>query len=130
VGQLDEPVGIAINSVGHIYIADTWNQRVQKFGPSFAPLAQWSVEAWFGQSVVNKPYIATDPQRRIYVTDPEGYQVIVFTEDGELVATFGQYGNDTQSFGLPIGIEVDGEGRIYVVDSANQRVMEFAPLGE
>jgi len=130
LGQMDEPVGIAVSSAGDIYIADTWNQRVQKFGPSFTPLAQWPVEAWFGQSVVNKPYIATDPQRRVYVTDPEGYQVIVFTADGELAATFGQYGNDDQSFALPVGIDIDMEGRIYVVDSANHRVMQFAPLAE
>jgi len=129
-GQMDEPVGIAIGSVGHICIADTWNQRVQKFSSLFMPLAQWSVEAWFGQSVVNKPHIATDPQGRVYVTDPEGNQVIVFTADGELVATFGQYGNDTQCFALPIGIDVDREGRIYVVDSGNHRVMQFAPLSE
>jgi DNA-binding beta-propeller fold protein YncE len=86
------------------------------------------VEAWFGQSVVNKPYIATDPKGQVYITDPEGYQVIVFTADGELVATFGQYGNDSQSFALPIGIDIDPEGNIYVVDSANHRVMQFAPL--
>ena len=88
------------------------------------------MEAWFGESLVNKPYIATDPQGRAYVTDPEGYQVIVFTPDGELVATFGQYGNDSQSFAQPVGIDVDREGRIYVVDSDNHRVMQFAPLGE
>ena len=127
---MDEPAGISISAAGRILVADTWNQRVQKFDQRFVSLAQWGVEAWFGQSVLNKPYIATDSQERVYVTDPEGYQVIVFTADGELVATFGRYGNDSESFALPIGIDIGSDDRVYVVDSGNHRVMQFAPLGE
>ena len=28
-GQFDEPVGIAVDKDGLVYIADTWNQRIQ-----------------------------------------------------------------------------------------------------
>ncbi len=72
------------------------------------------MSAWFGQSVVNKPYLAVDAENRVYVTDPEGYLVIVFSHDGELLATFGRYGFDQNSFSLPTGIEVDAGGTIHV----------------
>jgi len=126
-GQMDEPVGIAIDEKGNIYIADTWNQRVQKFDKDFNFLTKWPIRGWYGQSVVNKPYLAAKGGR-VYVTDPEGYRVLVFDQEGKFLATFGEYGYDASSFALPIGIALDAEGNIYVVDSANHRVMKFAPL--
>ena len=80
-GQFDEPVGIAIDENGILYVADTWNQRVQTFTPaadglSFTPLKQWDVAGWVGQSLDNKPFIAVDNARHVFVTDPEGFRVI------------------------------------------------------
>jgi hypothetical protein len=109
-------------------VADTWNQRVQVFDSNFAPLREWLVEAWYGESVLNKPYLAVDGQGRVYITDPEGYLVIVYSNEGELLATFGQYGYDNASFTLPTGIDVDAEGYIYVTDTDGQRVIRFEPL--
>ncbi len=126
-GQLDEPVGIAIDEEGSIYLADTWNQRVQKFDQDLNFVAKWSITGWYGQSVVNKPYLAASGGR-VYVTDPEGYRVLVFDQNGEFVATFGEYGFDSKTFALPTGIAVDGEGSVYVIDSANHRLMKFAPV--
>jgi len=136
-GQMDEPVGIAIDEEGYIYMADTWNQRVQKFAPSLPPppaggerggfVTKWPISGWYGQSVVNKPYLAV-AGNRVYVTDPEGYRVLVFDQNGEFVATFGEYGFDSKTFSLPTGVAVDGEGNVYVTDAANHRVMKFAPV--
>jgi uncharacterized protein (TIGR03663 family) len=133
-GLMDEPVGIAIDEEGFIYLADTWNQRVQKFAPPLPAggergggVTKWPISGWYGQSVVNKPYLAV-AGNRVYVTDPEGYRVLVFDQNGEFVATFGEYGFDSKTFSLPTGIAVDGEGNIYVIDSANHRVMKFAPV--
>ena len=52
----------------------------------------------------------------------------MFTSEGELVTIFGKYGTDEASFDLPTGIEVDGEGNLYVADSNNHRIMKFSPV--
>ena len=127
-GQLEEPVGIDVDSEDNVYVADTWNQRVQVLSNDLEPLREWPVDAWYGESVVNKPYLAVDDEDRVYITDPEGYLVVVFSSAGDLTATFGQFGYVSSSFSLPTGIDVDAEGFIYVTDTDGQRAIKFAPI--
>ncbi len=131
--EFEEPVGIDVDGEGDIYVADSWNQRVQVFDRDLSFLREWPVEAWYGESVVNKPYLVVEDRDgtsavRVYITDPEGYLVTVFGGEGDLLATFGGYGYDETSFSLPTGIDVDAEGYIYVSDTDGQRVMKFEPL--
>lgn len=124
-GQLNEPVGLALASNGTIYLADTWNGRIQQFLPEFFPIFDWRVRAWAGQSINNKPYLALDSLNRVYVTDPEGYRVLIFTANGEYLARFGKFGTDVNSFGLPNGIAIDAQNNIYIADAGNHRILKF-----
>jgi uncharacterized protein (TIGR03663 family) len=129
-GQFDEPVGIAIDTTGVIYIVDTWNQRIQAFTPSedgmtFTPLRQWDVSAWYGQSLENKPFIAVDNRGHVFITDPEGFRVIEYTTDGELIQTWGDYGDTPTTIGIASGIAVDPAGDVWISDAGNNRVMRF-----
>ncbi len=129
-GQYDEPVGIALDAKGNIYIADTWNQRVQVLSPSpdgltFTPLKQWDVVGWAGESLDNKPFIAVDNAGHVFITDPEGYRVIEYSSDGQLMQTWGDYGNTASTFGIAAGVAVDPQGHVWVTDAGNNRVMRF-----
>jgi predicted membrane-bound mannosyltransferase/sugar lactone lactonase YvrE len=131
-GLFDEPVGIAIDAQGVLYITDTWNQRIQTFttsqganGLQVTPLKQWDVVGWNGQSLDNKPFIAVDNKGHVFVTDPEAYRVIEYTTDGQLVQTWGDYGNTNTTFGITSGIAVDSNGHIWVTDAGNNRIMKF-----
>lgn len=130
IGQFEEPVGLAFDPRGYLYVADTWNQRVQAFAPSadgstYSPLLQWDISGWYGESLDNKPYIASDNQGHIFVTDPEGYRVLEFSANGGFIRTWGDYGTAVENFGLATGVAVDSDGHVWVCDGLNDRVMRF-----
>ncbi len=131
-GQFDEPVGVAVDANGWVYVADTWNQRVQVFAPqenegqlTYTPVSSWNVDAWFGQSAENKPFIAVGPDGSVFISDPEGYRVLQFSPQGEFIGGWGQYGIGADGFNLPTGLAVDAAGRVWVSDSNNHRLMMF-----
>ncbi len=128
-GRFDEPVGLAQDGEGAWYVADTWNRRIQKFDAAFNYVTQWPIDGWSSQSVLNKPSLAVDPQRKIvYAVDPENYRVLAFDTDGKFLATWGLYGMDAQSFTMPTGISVAPDGRVVVADGDAHRIMIFPPL--
>ena len=128
LGQMFEPVGLVEGNNGDVFLVDTWNGRIQQFTNDLFAYGEWQVDAWSGNSINNKPYAATDRDGRIYVTDPEGYRVLIFSAQGEYLARFGTFGTDSNSFGLPNGIFIDSEDYIYIADSANNRLLKFDPI--
>ena len=129
-GQFDEPVGVAVAGDGTVFVTDTWNQRVQSFipnedGSQYFPLNQWDVNAWFGQSLENKPFLAVSPDKHVFITDPEGYRVIEFTENGEFVRTWGDFGSGPDQIGLAAGVAVDPAGFVWVTDAVNNRILRY-----
>jgi predicted membrane-bound mannosyltransferase/DNA-binding beta-propeller fold protein YncE len=129
-GQFDEPVGVAVAEDGTVFVTDTWNQRIQVFIPNedgtfYAPLQQWDVNAWFGQSVDNKPFIAVSEDKHVFITDPEGYRVIEFTDTGEFVRTWGDFGVGPTEIGLAAGVTVDRDGFVWVTDASNNRILRY-----
>jgi DNA-binding beta-propeller fold protein YncE len=129
-GQFDEPVGIAISNAGNVAVADTWNRRVQIFsqgidGISFTPIGEFDVDAWFGQSLDNKPFIAYASDNTLWISDPEGDRLLNFNEDGELIRVWNNLSISSELLSRPYGIDFDSDGNLWVSDAAMNIIERF-----
>ena len=126
-GTFYEPWSVAIGHDGSVFVADTWNHRIQKFTPDGQFITKWGT---FGQAENGTAFwgprdIAIDADGRVFVTDTGNKRVVVFDEDGNYLTEFGSAGLLPGQFDEPVGIAVDAEGLVYVADTWNQRVQVF-----
>jgi sugar lactone lactonase YvrE len=97
-GELRNPNGIAIDPAGNLWVADTGNNRVDKFSPRGAFLATWG---WNVQSNAGAFQICT-----------QGCQT-------------GSSGMGNRQFNGPQGIATDPAGDVFVADTGNARVQRL-----
>ncbi len=128
LGQFQEPWGIAVADDGRVYVADTWNHRIQVFDAEGNFLTTWGT---YGQSSSSQTLfygprdVAVDSAGRVFVTDTGNKRVMAFDADGNFLYQWGGGGTGPGQFEEPVGIAVDDEDNIYVVDTWNQRVQVF-----
>jgi DNA-binding beta-propeller fold protein YncE/4-amino-4-deoxy-L-arabinose transferase-like glycosyltransferase len=130
IGQLDEPVGLAMGLNGEIYVSDTWNQRIQVFVPnadksSYSVMNSWDIVGWYGQSLDNKPFLATDTLGNVFTTDPEGFRILGFQPDGKFITGWGDYSPSSDGFGLPAALAFDRNNGVWVSDAGNSVLLHY-----
>jgi len=141
-GNFSGPTGIAVNSSGYVYVADTYNQRVEIFTATGQFVSAWGSSQGGNAMGLQQPAgIAVNGTGYVYVADIGSNAVEAFTSTGQfLFAIDGQFHmtegiavnsgtfhtNSTVVFNGPEGIAVDSSGHVFVADTGNNRVEEFA----
>jgi sugar lactone lactonase YvrE len=77
------PSAIAVDGAGDLYILDTGNHRVQKFGPDGRFRATYGRQGQGPGEFYYPAWLAVDAQGFIYVTDPNNQRIQVLTPDGK-----------------------------------------------
>ena len=133
-GKFNDAWGIAVDSLGNILVADTFNHRVQKFDRDGNFLSQWgkpgvSDQPGTGQDTVffGPRDIKIDRNGYLLVTDTGNKRVQVFDSEGNYLNQFGKGGTGDGEFNEPVGLALDEAGNIYVADAWNRRIQVFGP---
>jgi len=116
---LVEPYGIAVDSKGNIYVADTYVGAIFVFSPDLDKIdfIHNGNQAHFEQIIG----LAIDDDDRLFVSDSHMKCVFVFDAAHHLLKTFG-----ADSLGRPSGIALDMKNRfLYVADVVKNEVAVF-----
>jgi sugar lactone lactonase YvrE len=139
------PSGVAIDSSGNLYVADTLNNTIRKISPAgtvitFAGLAgrTSSVDGSATTARFEDPYaVAADGSGNLFVADATDHSIRKVTSDGTvttLAGKGGSFGSDDGTgsaarFKGPLGIAADSAGNVYVADTGNATIRKITPAG-
>jgi DNA-binding beta-propeller fold protein YncE len=128
-GQFFYPEGIAVDSSGNVYVADTYNYRIQKFDSNGIYLTKWGGKG-SGDGQFNAPKgIAVASSGNVYVADTDNHKIQKFDSNGTYLTKWGDNGSINGQFFSPGGIAVDSSGNVYVADTNNYRIQKFDSNG-
>ncbi len=141
--RFDNPAGIAVDSLGFVYVADCGNDLIRKISPDgkVRNIAGTGKRGNRDSTSLNASFylpggIALDSLGNIYVADTYNNMIRKISPKGLVTTLAGRTlpgaanGRGTAaSFLHPTGITIGYQGNIYVADAGNNRIRVISPDG-
>ena len=142
--QLYNPIGVAVDGGGNVFIGDSYNNRVRLITPSgiIWTLAGTGVGGYNGDGIMANSAqlfiptgLAVDAIGNVFIGDTYNYRIRVVFPNGTIATVAGTGSAGYNGDGIPatsaqlswqwygaFGIAVDAKGELYIADNGNARI--------
>lgn len=112
-GSFENPCGLAVDKQGFIYVADSHNDRIQKFNPRGEYVGQWGSYGEEGRGKFHRVSdVKIDKEGFVYVIDHYNDLIQKFTPDGNFKSQFSICDADNTKGASYLAL--DSNGYLYV----------------
>ncbi len=141
--KMGSPYGIAVDSAGNLYIADSGNNRIRKVSNGIMTTVAGTSAAGFsgdgGAAVsakLSRPFgVSVDASGNLFISDYGNYRVRLVSGTGVITTLAGfapGYGGDggpaiNATLSFPTGTVSDVSGNVFIADSGNSAIRQMAP---
>jgi RHS repeat-associated protein len=148
VGQMADPVAVALDPSGDVWVADRSGQRIEEFNKegTFLKAVGWGVykgeekletcttsckegKAGSGEGQFNDPTGIVYTDGYLHIVDSGNDRLEKFSTGGEYAGHAASAGSGDGQLSHPQGIAAGPGGNEYVADAGNDRIEEFNPYG-
>jgi hypothetical protein len=123
--SFNEPLGVAVDASGNVYVADYINALLRKVTPAGVVTTLYNIPFIFGVTV--------DASGNVFCAEYGNNQVSKYSTTGVYSVIAGQFGSTGTTdgtgtaarFNYPAGITVDASGNLFVTETINNRIRKI-----
>lgn len=108
-----------------LFIADMKDHQIKVVDINSGKIKYSIGQKGHGEGSLYHPSNICIHENKLYVSDTTNFRISIFDIRGNFIDKFGSAGKIPGTFARPKGIDVDRDGRIYVVDSSFQNLQIF-----
>ena len=123
-GEFNAPTHLAYSD-GHLYVSDTLNSRVQIFDANGHYVGKFGERGLYIGNLMRPKGLAIGDAGIAYVVESYYGYLLAFNGERQFLLDINGSGLKDGAFNLPAGVWTDKQGRIFVADMYNGRVVVY-----
>ncbi len=124
-GAFAVPTNVAVDADENLYVADTYNNRIEVFDADGNFIRVWGKAGDRPGTFMRPKGIAIDVDGHVWVADSMQDRVQCFTQEGLLLMALGSHGEFAGSFQALAGLYIDKNNRMFTSEQYPGRVQMF-----